>query len=351
MSSKKKDFYEILGVDKKSSEKEIKEAYRKLAKKYHPDLSSDVKEKKIHEEKFKEITEAYNVLSDTQKRREYDSGGGLGGFASGFGDFGGGGGFSSHGFENFDIFKDLFGGGGGHESSVVDGRDIQVNLTITLYDVYFEKEKEIALDTFIECISCRGLGHVGPQTKCHYCGGCGLKSSNLSGFIQISQQCSHCHGRGVVSASCSACSGYGRTKERKKVKFFIPGNVNEGEMIKVRGAGEAGCRGGKAGDLFIKITFETDDKFSKIDDDLVMLTSITYKDVILGGKLFVVGIDGNNIEFNVPEGHVPEKDIFVKGKGFKKQIGRGNLVIKLKIKPIELNSAAKKLFLAFWQAL
>jgi len=315
----KRDFYEILGVAKNASEDDIKKSYRKLAMKYHPDRNPDNKEA---EEKFKEVKEAYEMLTNPEKREAYDryghagvdpnmgGGGGFGGGAGGFGDAFG------------DIFGDIFGGGrggrGGGGPQVYRGADLRYNLEITLEQAANGYETTIRVPSWDKCDTCHGSG-AKPGTQpvtCTTCAGHGQVRMQ-QGFFSIQQTCPKCHGSGkIIPEPCAACGGAGRIKRNKTLEVKIPAGIDNGMRIRSTGNGEPGTNGGPAGDLYVEIHIKAHAVFQREGDDLHCEMPISFAKAALGGEIEVPTLTGK-VSFTVPEGTQTGKTFRLKGKGIK----------------------------------
>ncbi|MEI7970537.1 MAG: molecular chaperone DnaJ [Betaproteobacteria bacterium] len=313
----KRDYYEVLGVNRDASDEDIKKAYRKLAMKFHPDRNPDSKDA---EEKFKEVKEAYEMLSDPQKRAAYDSYGHAGVDPSAAAAGGGGPGFS--GFEGVfgDIFGEIFGGGGGgrQRSNVYRGADLRYNLEISLEEAARGTETRIRIPTMDECETCHGSGaKPGTQPKaCATCGGHGQVRMQ-QGFFSIQQTCPKCHGSGkVVSDPCGSCSGVGRIKRQKTLSVKIPAGVDEGDRIRLSGEGEAGANGGPGGDLYVVIQIREHSVFTRDHNDLHCEMPISFTTAALGGEIEIPTLDGA-AKIRIPSETQTGKVFRLRGKGIK----------------------------------
>ena len=331
MAQEKRDYYEVLGVSKTATDAEIKKAYRKLAMKYHPDYNPGDKEA---EEKFKEINEAYEVLSDADKKARYDQYG----FAgvdpnfnpnAGFGGFGGGG-FS--GFGDFsDIFGDFFGGGAsssGRRRGPAKGQNVVSEIEISFEDAAFGCEREIAFSRIETCSTCHGSGAKGgtsPQT-CTYCHGTGTvrTQQNFMGMtMQSNQPCPKCGGSGtIITDPCTACRGKGKVRHTKTLKVSVPAGIDNGQTISIRGQGHAGKNGGPAGDLLITITVRPHELFRREGTSVLCEAPITFAQAVLGAELEIPTIDGK-VKYELPEGTQSGTTFRLKGKGIPELNGRG----------------------------
>ena len=312
----KRDYYEILGVNKDASDEEIKKAYRKLAMKHHPDRNPDNPKAEEH---FKEAKEAYEILSDASKRAAYDQYGhagvdqqagmgGAGGFGGGFADAFG------------DIFGDIFGGGGGRggRSNVYRGADLRYNLEISLEEAARGTETKIRIPTMEECDTCHGSG-AKPGTKpetCPTCGGHGQVRMQ-QGFFSIQQACPKCHGSGkVIADPCPTCQGSGRVKQHKTLSVKIPSGVDEGDRIRLSGEGEAGVNGGPPGDLYVVIQIKPHAVFQRDHNDLHCEMPISFTTAALGGEIEIPTLDGH-AKIKIPAETQSGKVFRLRGKGIK----------------------------------
>jgi len=351
----KKDYYEILGINKDASEEEIKKAYRKMALKYHPDRNSSDKDA---EKKFKEINEAYQFLGDSDKRARYDQFGsaeGMGGFD--FRDFQGRG-FSD--FGNFsDIFDSFFGGGATRQDERTrphKGANLRYNLEINFEDAAFGKETKIKIPSWETCPRCKGSGAepgTSPQTcpDCHGTGQIRKTQSTLFGQFVNVQTCPRCNGTGkIIKNRCSNCNGTGKIKTTKIVKVKIPAGVNSGHQLRISGMGEPGERGGPSGDLYIVLYIKPHKLFKRDGIDIIFNYSISFVKAALGGSIFVPTLEGERAKIKIPAGTQSDTIFRLRGKGIYK-IGtkqRGSEYIKIIVEtPKRLNNEQKSLLYDF----
>lgn len=356
--AEKKDYYEVLGVQKNASDDELKKAFRGLAKKYHPDINPGNKEA---EEKFKEIQEAYAVLSDPQKRSQYDQFGHAA-FESGAG--GAGFDFSGMDFSDIfgDIFGDLFGGGFGGRSyrsggsGPMKGQNLRAVVNITFLEAAFGCEKELELTLKDECTQCHGTGAkpgTSPQT-CSRCGGKGrvmYAQQSLFGTVQNVQTCPDCRGSGkTIKDKCPACSGTGYTSARKKISVQIPAGIDDGQSVRIREKGEPGVNGGSRGDLLVEVRVQNHPIFQRRNMDVFSTAPISYAQAALGGTIRITTIDGE-VEYDVKAGTQTDTRIRLKGKGIpslRNRNSRGDHYVNLVVQvPTGLNSQAKELLRQF----
>lgn len=353
-----KDYYDILGVDKKASKDEIKKAFHKLAHKYHPDKGGG------DEAKFKEANEAYHVLSDEKKRAEYDTYGHTFNGAGGGGpQWNGGQGFGGFDFSGFqqggfdgvdlgDIFGDFFGGGTGGGRRVERGRDISIDIELSFEESVFGAERKVLLRKTAACETCGGSG-AKPGAKMKQCGACNGKGKvtevrrTILGQVQTSRACDKCHGAGEVpEEECKTCRGAGIMKREEEVAFTVPPGVEDGEMLRMSGRGEAVRKGGIPGDLYIKIYVRPHKIYRREGANLVAMLDVKLSDALLGATYTLPGLDGKPIEVKVPEG-VKFGDILrMKDRGIPNARGgkKGDLLIKVNIQtPTRLSSKQKKL--------
>lgn len=352
-----KNYYDILGVSKSASADELKKAYRKLAKQYHPDQNKGNKEA---EEKFKEINHAYDILSDEQKRAAYDryghdafTQGGMGGAAGGAGM----GGFDfSSGFA--DIFEDLFGmggarGGGGNSST--RGADLRYNLSISLEEAFKGKNETIKITTAASCDTCSGSGSAAGSkpTTCSTCGGSGRVRAT-QGFFTVERTCTGCGGMGkVIKDPCKTCAGSGRVRKEKTLSVNIPAGVEEGTRIRLSGEGEVGIRGGNSGDLYIFVSVKQHPLFIRDGADIHCNVPISMTTAALGGSIEVPTIDGSRVKVSIPEGTQNGHQMRLRGKGMSiiRAGNRGDMYIHTMVEtPIRLNKKQKELLKEFDKA-
>lgn len=331
----KRDYYEVLGVDKNATQEELKKAYRKLAKKYHPDANPN--NKKEAEIKFKEVNEAYENLSDPQKRRMYDQFGHNGpqGFGGGQGPFGQGGYYSytTSDFGDFgdlgDIFSSFFGGGfGGRTSSRRQngprkGADLNLRMEITFEQSFLGVEKEITVTRNETCDTCHGTG-AKPGTspvKCSVCNGTGQVTAvqnTILGQMQTRRTCSACHGTGeVIKEPCETCKGKGTVRKQPKIKVKIPAGIADNQTVVLRGEGEPGEKGGTKGDLYITVKIKRHSIFSRNGNNVMCEVPITITQATLGADLEIPMVDGSKETFRIPDGTQTGTKFTIKNKGFK----------------------------------
>ena len=357
--SEKRDYYEVLGVQKGASDDEIKKAYKKLARKYHPDLNRD--DPKTAEEKFKEVNEAYDVLKDPQKKAAYDQFGHdafdprRGGSAGGGNPFGGAGGFG--GFDMNDIF-DMFGMGGGRRAGRQGperGADLRYDLEISFEEAAFGKEVELSIPREENCPSCDGSGAAKGSSAetCSTCHGSGqeqVMQRTMFGSMMTSRTCSHCRGTGkIIKDPCKECSGTGRKRVTKTIKVNIPRGVDDGQRVRVTGGGEAGVRGGANGDLYVYIFIRPHKLFQRRGNDVIIEIPITFVQASLGDTVQVPTLDGA-VDLKVPAGIQTGTVLRVKGKGIPnlRSSGRGDEHVRIKVTtPQKLSSRQKELLKEF----
>ena len=337
--AEKRDYYEVLGVNKNATDDELKKAYRRLAKKYHPDANPDNKAEA--EAKFKEVNEAYETLSDPQKRRMYDQFGpdGPQGF-NGAGGFGGQNGYYSYtssGFDGFgdfgdlgDIFSSFFGGGfGGGRSSgrkqngPRKGADLNLHIDITFEQAFLGVEKEITITRNEECTICHGTGaKPGTSvTKCPTCNGTGQirqVQNTILGQMQTTRTCTNCHGTGeVIKEPCENCRGKGTVRKQPKIKVKIPAGIDDGQTVVLRGEGEPGEKGGPKGDLYITVRLKKHSIYSRKANNVYCDVPITITQATLGADLEIPMVDGSKERYKIPEGTQTGTKFVIRGKGFK----------------------------------
>ncbi len=323
MADNKRDYYEVLGVQKGASADEIKKAYRKLALKYHPDRNPDNKEA---EEKFKEAAEAYEVLSDDEKRSRYDQfgfagvdpnfgagqGGGFGGGFGGFGDFG----------DLGDIFGSFFGGGGGgrqSQNAPRRGENVGARLDLTFEEAAFGCEKQVSAQRIENCSACHGTGSAdGAVETCSYCHGSGQvrTTQNFMGMtMQSSSVCPQCNGRGkIIKTPCTTCRGKGKVRRTQKIKVKIPAGVDNGQSVRVRGEGCVGANGGPNGDLLVEIYIKRHPIFTRQDTTVYCEVPISFAQAALGAEIQIPTLDGK-VSYEIPEGTQTGTTFTLSGKG------------------------------------
>ncbi len=344
----KRDYYEVLGVGKSADQAEMKKAYRRLAMKYHPDRNPDSEEAEL---KFKEVKEAYEVLSDTEKKAAYDQfghaafeGGGAGAGAGGFGGAGAGGFGDIFG----DMFGDIFGGGGGGRQRQRRGADLRYNLELSLEDAVRGTEVNITVPRMSTCGTCSGSGSK-PGSSPSQCGTChGQGQVRIQqGFFSVQQTCPQCHGKGtVVTDPCGDCHGQGRIKENKKLSVKIPAGVDEGDQIRLSGEGESAGAGGVNGDLYVSVSLKEHPIFTRDGVDLHCNVPISYTTLALGGELEVPTLEGR-AKLKIPAGTQSGKLFRLRGKGVKNVRNAGfvgDLYCEVSVEtPVNLTKRQKEL--------
>jgi len=353
------DYYEVLGITKGASQEEIKKAFHKLAHKYHPDKGGD-------EKKFKEINEAYQVLSDKNKRAQYDQfgrvfEGGQPGGADGFSGYNWAWGNKGSQDVEFDlndlgdVFEEFFGFNGGRRQSKKDtrrGKDIQVDIEIPLEKTLKDFSEKITLAKQVVCNRCQGLG-AEPSTQikeCFSCRGSGqvqqVKKTIFGSFTSVGT-CPECNGEGTIPEKpCNVCKGEGRVKAEETIEFKVPAGVDTNQVIKIEGKGEAGKKGAKAGNLYARIFVKKHSVFERREDDLFTSLQITFSQAVLGDEIELKVIEGTNILLEIPQGTESGKILRISGKGIPhfQGHGRGNLYVELKINtPKKISREQKKL--------
>jgi len=348
----KKDFYDVLGINKNSSPEQIKSAYRKLAIKYHPDKNPG---DKVSEDKFKEASEAYNILSDQEKKQNYDNFGHAA-FENGGGrqngDFGGA--------DFSDIFEDFFGDfggrgrgrGRGRKNSSSRGADLRYDLSISLEEAYQGKKQDIKFSTTEKCNTCKGNGSKPGHSPdiCTTCGGNGKVRSN-QGFFTVQQTCPQCAGSGEeITNPCRDCNGQGNKQASKKISVTIPKGVDDGTRIRLAGKGEAGARGGASGDLYLFINVSSHGLFKRSDENLFFEFPVSIADAALGTTIEIPTIDSGKAKIKIPDGTQNGKRFRLKGKGmpYMRGSGNGDLYVQINTEvPISLNKEQKELLEKF----
>ena len=350
-----KDYYNILGVSKSSNDSEIKKSYRKLAMKYHPDKNPGDKES---EKKFKEATNAYEVLKDPQKKAAYDQYGhnafekGGGNSASGFNGMSGGGAGGFSDFEDiFSGFSDIFGrgGGGSRRSSEVEGSDIRYNINIDIFEAYQGVEKNIKFKVATSCEKCAGTGSKSGKgaATCATCGGSG-KVRMQQGLFIVERTCHACQGSGeIIKDPCDKCGGQGRYEKNKNLSVKIPAGIDDGNRIRIAGEGEAGARGGNNGDLYVFVSIKDHDFFVREHNDIYIEIPIKMTTAALGGTVEIPTIENSKAKLTIPAGSQTNNKFRLKNKGMtiiNSGGRRGDMYVKIFVEtPIELNNEQKNL--------
>ena len=350
MAESKRDYYEVLGVDRGADEAAIKKAYRQLAKKYHPDMNPGDKDAEM---KFKEASEAYAVLSDPEKRRQYDQFGHAA-FEQGGG---GAGGFDFNGADMGDIFGDIFGDlfGGGRtrraNNGPMKGANLRAAVNITFEEAVFGCEKQLELNLKDECTTCHGTGAkpgTNPET-CQKCGGKGqvvFTQQSLFGMVRNVQTCPDCNGTGkVIKDKCTACHGTGYTSSRKKIAVTIPAGMDDGQSIRIREKGEPGINGGPRGDLLVEVRVARHPIFQRQDMNIFSTAPISFAQAALGGQVRISTVDGD-VLYDVKPGTQTDTKVRLKGKGvpsLRNKALRGDHYVTLVVQvPAKLNDEAKE---------
>ena len=365
MPEQKRDYYEVLGVSKGASDDEIKKAYRKLAKKYHPDVNPG---DQAAEAKFKEVNEAYSILSDKEKRARYDQFGHAGVDPNyGAGGPGGGFGFDMGDIDLGDIFGSFFGGGfggfGGSSSARRNGpqkgESLRANLTITFEEAAFGCEKEISLNRSEECGACHGSGCEPGTTAetCPDCRGTGVVrvQQRTGGFaFSSTAACARCRGTGkIIHSPCKACGGSGSVKKSKRVTVSIPAGIDDGQAVSLRGQGNAGKNGGPAGDLIVGVRVKPSNQFRRDGTTVLYEQPVTFYQAVMGAELEIPTIDGK-VKYNLPAGTQPGTTFRLRGKGIPELRGRGRgdqyVTVKVLV-PTGLSRAQKEALHAFAESM
>ncbi len=351
MAEQKRDYYEVLGVAKSATEEDLKKAYRKLAKQYHPDLNPN---DKVAESKFKEVNEAYAVLSDSDKRRQFDQFGHAGVDGQGFS------GFSGADIDLGDLFGSIFGGafggGGRRRTGPEKGANLKYGLTLDFMEAAFGVDKTISISKEDTCDSCKGTGASAgssPDT-CPSCKGSGRiqqQSQTLFGMTMVTRDCPACGGKGtIIRNPCQSCGGRGRRAKKKDIKIHVPAGVDTGDMLPVMGEGEPGLRGGPYGDLYIQFKVRPHPVFERKGNNTYCDIPITYSQAAIGADIDIPTIDGN-VKTHIKEGIQPNETYTLRGKGIpvKNRTGmRGDHICKFILEvPTQLNDAQKEMLKQF----
>jgi molecular chaperone DnaJ len=356
-----KDFYKVLGVDKDADAATIKKSYRKLARQHHPDSKPG---DKVAEERFKEIAEAYDVVGDPEKRKEYDqmrsmfAGGFPGGGGGGFGFPGGG--ATTGGFDISDLFGNLFGGGGGagpraSARRATRGADLETEATIDFTDAVEGTTVALRMSSDSACPTCQGTGGKPGTTPhvCPTCEGAGMVISNLGGAFSMNETCPECHGRQLIyDEACPTCHGSGRGRSNRTLQVRIPAGVKDGQRIRLKGKGVAGEGGGPAGDLFVMVHVRRHSLFGRKGDNLTLTVPVTFDEAALGSEIKVPTLSGSPVTLRVPAG-TPNGRVFrVRGRGATRKDGtKGDLLVSVEVEvPAQLDDAARAAVTAYREA-
>jgi molecular chaperone DnaJ len=348
----KRDYYEMLGVDRNAPDEEVKKAFRRLARQYHPDLQSTDQQKKAAEEKFKEVNEAYEVLSDREKRKRYDMFGHAGsqqGFGGGFEGFD----FGRGGFGDVfnDIFEDFFGGGGRGRPRAERGSDLQYNLELSFEEAVYGKDVKLKIPRWEACEACTGTGarSAAGVKACPSCKGAGQLRFQ-QGFFSISRPCDQCEGSGqVISDPCGTCRGKKRVYREHTLSVNIPAGIETGMRLRLANEGEHGANGGPPGDLYVAVNVKPHPFFARKGNDIFCEIPVNFVTATLGGKVEIPTLKGNTV-IKIPAGTQPDKTFRLRGLGVPSLKGQqtGDQIMKVKIQvPTKLNPRQKELLTEF----
>ncbi len=346
----KRDYYEVLGVSKGASDAELKKAFRQMAKKYHPDVNKETDA----DAKFKEVNEAYEVLSDPDKRARYDQFGHAGVDPSASGGAGYGGGFGGFDFDLGDIFGDIFGGGRSRANRASRGEDLYESIQVTFKEAAFGVKKTIdtiALETCAECSGSGAKKGTSPET-CPTCHGTGQVRMSM-GFMTTARTCDTCRGTGkIIKNPCEKCGGHGLVRRKKKIDVNIPGGIKDGQAVSVRGEGNHGRHGGPAGDIIIEVHVKPDPFFERRGDDVICRVPVTFTEAALGAEVEVPTLDGK-VKYDIPEGTQNGTIFRLRDKGVNHigMRGRGDQLVYIDVEvPKNLTSEQKKILESFAEA-
>ena len=358
MAENKRDYYDVLGVSKGASEDEIKKAYRGLAKKYHPDMNPGDKDAEM---KFKEVNEAYAVLSDSEKRSKYDRFGHDAFDPSAGAGYGGFGGFGGADFDFGDIFSSFFGGGATSSRSranmPIEGDDVGTRVSVSFEEAAFGCKKEVNFARIESCPDCNGSGGTNIE-KCSDCNGTGrisVRQQTMLGYMQTQRPCTKCAGKGkIIKNPCSNCNGKGRIKINKKLEVNIPSGIDNRQNIILRGQGSAGINGGPNGDLIIEVNIRPDRIFEREGNNIYCEVPISFAEAALGAEIDVPVLGGGTEKFKIPEGTQSGTNFTIKNKGIPdiNSKRKGDVIITVAVEtPKNLSSKQKELLSAFAESL
>lgn len=344
-----KDYYKTLGVDKGASKDEVKKAYHKLAKEYHPDINKTAQAA----QKMKEITEAYEILSDSKKRSNYDNFGSADGFDHNGFSQGFGGGFSYEDFDGFEsFFGDIFGfssgGGRGPKRHAQDGRDVEFRVSLKLEQAFKGHVQEVKYKIKSDCSGCKGNGFQGQLRTCAACNGSGMRTVRTGVMSFSATNCNTCKGQGKIGSPCNSCHGVGKVETPMNIKFNIPSGVSKGDVLKQKGLGHPGSNGGKNGDLTMQIEIEHHDIYEKKGSELYISYKVTLSQIIMGGEVRLKDLDETYFSFSIPAGQSPTAELLIPDRGYYSSVNskkRGNLHVKFQMDKVEVTDALKQMLL------
>ncbi len=346
----KKDYYGTLGITKTATKDEIKKAYNQLAKKYHPDINKS----KEATEKFPQISEAYEVLSDDTKRSNYDQFGSAEGNPYGGFDQGGFHGFNEADFsaDMFgDIFGNMFGFGGStsNKSHSSNGSNVEFKILLTLEEAFNGIKKKFAYSCECRCKNCSGNGYEGVLKTCNGCGGSGMRTMRMGAMSFSASQCNMCNGRGKTGTICTICAGTGKIHNKTTIEVDIPAGIDNGYILKKLGMGNSGTGSGKDGDFLLHVELKPHSKYTKLGNDLSIKIPVTLDQVLLGKTITLMDLDGSSFVIQIPTGHSPTNELIVRNRGFKSNHNRGNLHVIFQMNDLSISNESQIKFEEFWK--